>query len=146
MWDKFKKKLDLPESYISITLGFLVVLVAGILTYNYFVKNQVKKVQENQTKAEEQQQIGKVELPTTYTIQTGDTLWSIALKHYDSGYNWVTIASANNLADPDRLLVGEKLSIPKAETIKPAGDILSTQAPPKEYTVTRDDSLWKIAE
>ena len=34
----------------------------------------------------------------------------------------------------------------KAETIRPEGNILATQAPPKEYTVTHGDTLWKIAE
>ena len=146
MWKKLRQKLELPESYISITLGFLVVLVAGILTYNYFVKNQIQKTQEEQKKAEEQQPAGLPVLPTTYTTQEGDTLWEIALKHYNSGYNWVTLAEANNLTSPDYLEVGQKLTIPIAEVIKPPGEILSTQAPPKKYTVVKDDSLWKIAE
>lgn len=147
MWKKLRQKLDLPESYISITLGFLVVLVAGILTYNYFVKNQVNQAAVDQKKAEEQQkQEGKPILPTTYTVVQGDSLWSIAEKHYSSGYNWVTLVSANNLSNPDQIEVGQKLSVPKAEVIKPAGEILATTAPPKEYTVAKDDSLWKIAE
>jgi len=147
MWKNLRKKLDLPESYISITLGFLVVLVAGILTYNYFVKNQVQKIGNTQKQTEEEKiKAAKPELPATYTILPGDTLWSIAEKHYGSGYNWVTLVEANNLTSPDQIEANQKLTIPKAEVIKPAGDILATQAPPKEYTVTKDDSLWKISE
>lgn len=147
MWKKLRQKLDLPESYISITLGFLVVLVAGILTYNYFIKNQVNQAAVDQKKTEEQQkQEGKPTLPTTYTVAQGDSLWSIAEKHYTSGYNWVTLVTANNLSNPDEIEVGQKLAVPKAEVINPAGNILATTAPPKEYTVAKDDNLWKIAE
>ena len=147
MWKKLRQKLDLPESYISITLGFLVVLVAGILTYNYFVKNEVQNSAEEQKKAaEEQKAAGKPVLPTTYSVSSGDTLWSIAEKHYGSGYNWVTLATANNLTNPDQLEEGQKLSVPKAEVIKPESNILATTAPPKDYSIAQGDSLWKIAE
>ena len=147
MWKKLRKKLDLPESYVSITLGFLVILVAGILTYNYFVKGQVQKTAEIERRAEEQKTAEeKPELPAAYTVAEGDTLWKIAEKHYQSGYNWVTVATANNLSNPDNLEVGQKLTVPQAEKIVPPGEILATTAPPKEYTVSRGDSLWKIAE
>ena len=147
IWKKLRQKLDLPESYISITLGFLVVLVAGILTYNYFVKNQIRNSQETAKKAEEQQKAAQQpSLPATYTVAEGDTLWSIAVKHYNSGYNWVTLVAANNISNPDQIEAGQKLNVPKAEIIKPDGNILATQAPPKDYSVAKDDSLWKIAE
>ena len=147
MWDKFKKKLDLPESYISITLGLLVVLVAGILTYNYFVKNQVQKTEEETAIVEQQNKAQeKPELPAKYTVKEGDTLWSIALNHYNSGYNWVSISQANNMGNPDYVVVGQELTVPEAEVIKPEGDVMATTAPPKEYTVVTGDNLWSIAE
>src|SRR3990167_3689898 len=145
MWKKLRQKLELPESYISITLGFLVILVGGILTYNFFVKGNVQKTQEEQKKAE-QEQATAFNLPTSYTVASGDTLWGIAEKHYKSGYNWVTLAEANNLTSPDKIETGQKLSIPEAEVINPPENVMSAQAPPKEYTVAKNDTLWKIAE
>lgn len=151
MWKKMRQKLDLPESYISITLGFLVILVAGILTYNYFVKNRtmtpsekVEKIMEEQKTADGKTVVST--LPTSYTVAKGDSLWSIAERHYKSGYNWVTIVKANNLMNPNKIEEGQKLSLPKADPIKPEGQILATQAPPKEYAVVKGDSLWKISE
>ena len=52
----------------------------------------------------------------TYTIQSGDTLWSIAEKFYGKGVLWRTIADANKdtLPDPDRPKLGAVLRIPPA--------------------------------
>jgi LysM repeat protein len=49
-----------------------------------------------------------------YTVQSGDTLGSIAKKFYGDGRKWPTIAAANKdiLPDPNRLRVGMKLQIP----------------------------------
>ena len=49
-----------------------------------------------------------------YTVQSGDTLGSIAKKFYGDGRKWPTIAAANKdiLPDPNKLRVGMKLQIP----------------------------------
>lgn len=145
MLNKYLKQLSLPESYISITLGFLVVVVGGLLAFNYFSKNKVGQQPSDTTS--EQMQEEKLELPTSHTVVAGETLWAIAEKFYKSGYNWVTIAQANKLANPDAIEVGQVLNLPEAETIKPAtGEIsaVATEAP-KTYTVVAGDYLWKIA-
>lgn len=50
---------------------------------------------------------------TTYTVQKGDTLWRIAQKHLGKGTRYKEIMTASNLKS-DKLLVGQKLKIPKA--------------------------------
>lgn len=52
----------------------------------------------------------------TYTIQGGDTLWTIAEKFYGKGHQWRTIADANKdvMPDPDRPKVGVVIRIPPA--------------------------------
>ena len=146
MWKQILKKLDFPESYISIALGFLVVLVAGILTYNYFSKNKITQSQEEIAK-QEKQAIPK-DLPAKYTVKSSDSLWKIAEEYYGSGYNWVSIAQENSISasNPDYLQEGWVLNIPKAEVIRPAGDISAAETvQPKEYTVQKGDTLWAIA-
>ena len=43
-----------------------------------------------------------------YTVRKGDTLYGIALAF---GQNWRDIASWNNLSDPDKIKIGEKLRV-----------------------------------
>lgn len=47
-----------------------------------------------------------------YTVRAGDSLWRIAARFYGDGGKWRTIAAANRLAHPDRLAVGQRLTIP----------------------------------
>lgn len=47
--------------------------------------------------------------PTTYTVQDGDTMEAISQKF---GVSIEAIARASHLSDPDRLSIGDKLTIP----------------------------------
>ncbi|MCL4338951.1 LysM peptidoglycan-binding domain-containing protein [Patescibacteria group bacterium] len=151
MWKKYLKQLSMPESYISITLGFLVVVVAGLLFYNYINRTRTGTSMQNSGNTTTGQQAAKeqkMDLPTTHAVAAGETLWSIAQKYYNSGYNWVTIARANNLANPDMIEEGQKLDLPKADTITPpaAGEVSSAGiTPATSYTVVHGDDLWNIA-
>ncbi len=50
----------------------------------------------------------------TYTVQSGDTLWSIAKKYYGDGSKYTEIVNANsdNIKNPNLIYVGQKLVIP----------------------------------
>ncbi len=50
--------------------------------------------------------------PTTYTVQSGDTLSKIARTVYGDARKYPLIQQANNLADPSRIWVGQVLTIP----------------------------------
>jgi nucleoid-associated protein YgaU len=84
---------------------------------------------------------------TTYKVVAGDNLWKIAEKYYNSGYNWVDIANANDLKNPNMLTVNEELSIPDVEpkqpTIAVAGETNAISG--ATYTVVKGDNLWNIA-
>ena len=49
----------------------------------------------------------------TYTVKKDDSLWNIAVRAYGDGYQWVKIAKANNLANPDMIFSGNVLQIPR---------------------------------
>ncbi|MEM8783634.1 MAG: LysM domain-containing protein [Planctomycetota bacterium] len=48
----------------------------------------------------------------TYTVQKGDTLWSIASRLYGDGQKHRDILAANPQVNPSRLLVGQTLVLP----------------------------------
>lgn len=50
---------------------------------------------------------------TSYTVRSGDTLAKIARAH---GTTWRALAARNNLADPDRIYVGDVLDVGKGGT------------------------------
>jgi len=148
---KFLKKVKINESTISVILGVLVVLVIGTLIFNYFkgvgkIKNDTNiAIEENGVKlVEEEGKIVPEGLPMTYKVQAQDSLWKIAEKYYTSGYNWVDIAKENKLVNPNRLLVGQELVLPKAEVKKPV-EKTAAAITGDQYIVVKGDSLWNIA-
>jgi nucleoid-associated protein YgaU len=51
-------------------------------------------------------------LAERYTIKKGDTLYSIARSRYGDGKQWSRIAQANPGIDPQKLAVGQVITIP----------------------------------
>jgi nucleoid-associated protein YgaU len=129
-----------------------VVLVIGTLIFNYFkgvgkLKDDTNiTIEENGVKfVEEEGKIVPEGLPMTYKVQAQDNLWKIAEKYYTSGYNWVDIAKENKLVNPNRLLVGQELVLPKAEVKKPVEKTAAAAITGDQYIVVKGDSLWNIA-
>ncbi|MFZ5366415.1 MAG: LysM peptidoglycan-binding domain-containing protein [Patescibacteria group bacterium] len=147
------KRLKLSEQTVSTVLGALVIVVVGVLIFNYFrgvgrKPTLEKPAQPGEIKLiEEGGKIVPEGLPTTYKVEKGDHLWAISQKFFGSGYNWVDIARENRLKNPNRLLVDQELSIPKVEVRKPVvaqakfGEPISGSS----YTVLKGDHLWGIA-
>ncbi len=107
--------------------------------------------------------------PRTYTVQSGDSLASIAIKFYGpkEGNRKVNIdkifsANKSTLRSANEIFVGQKLVIPPLDGTNSASQ--ATSAPPstgtsgissgttggtssgtREYVVVEGDSLWKIA-
>lgn len=55
---------------------------------------------------------GPAAAPRTYTVQPGDTLWSIAVRTYGDGTRWGEILRANGLAAPEDLRTGQSIVLP----------------------------------
>ncbi len=94
----------------------------------------------------------------TYIAEAGDNLWTIAEKTYKSGYNWVDVARANKLSNPDDIKVGQKIVLPKAEqknatsesewnskVASPSGATNAAKITPGTYTIEAGDTLWDIS-
>ncbi|MBV1848947.1 LysM peptidoglycan-binding domain-containing protein [Catellatospora tritici] len=48
----------------------------------------------------------------TYRVKAGDTLWDIAANYYGDGRQYMKIAKANNIANPNQIDIGWVLKIP----------------------------------
>jgi nucleoid-associated protein YgaU len=53
------------------------------------------------------------QIPESYTVVKGDSLWKISEKIYGNGYKWVEIARANKLIHPGIIHTGNTLTLPR---------------------------------
>ena len=53
--------------------------------------------------------------PAFYTVQSGDSLWKIASKHYGDGNKWNALFEANRevIKDPDLIYPGQQIRVPE---------------------------------
>lgn len=111
--DKIQTDLEKNQSYLNLILGALIVIVLGVLIFNYFNKPSDKgEVTETAQTTDEQGDVTKEDLPGTYTVKADDTLFLIAQKYYDNGNLYSEIVKENKLTS-DSIEVGQKLTIPK---------------------------------
>ena len=83
-------------------------------------------------------QVGAETEGQVYVVKKGDSLWKIAETVYKDGYRWLDIAKANKLANPNILLVGQKLTLPGLKTME-----LKTEV---TYQVKRGDTLFLLSQ
>jgi len=80
--------------------------------------------------------------PLVYLVQSGDTLYQLAL-------NWGTtveeIATSNDLANVNHLFIGQKLRIPRGGVTSSVSSGSSSTGDGTTYTVKPGDSLWSVA-
>lgn len=172
---KLENEFQSNQSKVSLVLGALIVLVIGVLVFNYFNRNKpsLGPAQQTEVATQEGKDVSKDQLPGKYTVKEGDTLFTIAQNYYDEGSRFEEIVKANNLTSADMIETGQVLEIPKLETqiaqATPQPTVQPTVAPsaqPTEealgtgggnstiwgdriegdkYTVTEGDWLSKIA-
>lgn len=143
------------ESYTSLVLGIVVVIIASILLLSLFktrpssvdtqkgtsstktsVVNELEQRKAPQAEDKSQPQKGE----KIYTVKPGDDLWNIAEIQYKDGYKWSLIAQANNLTNPSVINVGNELVIPEVSSdsnvsqIQPATPTSSVNQPAQPAT------------
>ena len=162
------------ENYVSAIIGLIIVILGiGYIYSTIKARNATQDLakQENSQNFNQQDTISG----RTYKVQKGDTLWSIAERKYQSGYNFSDIVTANKLKNQNTLEIGQNLILPDvpskkitvglitptvakvAPTVVPTRDVLPTKATVKttpkapitingtSYTIIRGDNLWSIA-
>jgi LysM repeat protein len=82
----------------------------------------------------------------TYTVQAGDTLWSIAQRFYGNPFKWPDIYQANQsqISDPNVISIGQTLTIPGSGTAGAAANAASATParagdPPRATTAQAGD-------
>lgn len=130
------------QSTVIVVIVLAIILVGAFTLFGNQEEGQITEEAAEQTeeelkeeeekKAEEEKKSEETVFPKEYTVIKGDHLWKIATQFYKDGYKWSVIASENNLKNPDIILPGQKLTLPKA-------------AVGKKYTVVKGDTLWDIS-
>ena len=148
MFKNLQKRFESTESYVSLVLGIAVVLVVGVLVYN-FIQNRSQKAATSPESVTDEEKMATSTPGGNHTVTAGETLWSISEKYYKTGYNWGDIAKANNLVSADQVEEGQTLVIPTVTPIMEQGEVASgeTSKKPeaKSYTVVSGDTLWGVA-
>ena len=156
-FDKLEGDIKSNQSTLSLVLGALIVLVVGVLLFNYFSRNKNAEVGPSQTTQEAQGDVSPENLPGNYTVKEGDTLFTIAEKYYKDGYKYTEIATANKLTNVNTIEVGQVLDIPKLEaqameatpstetTVSPSAQPEAQATPAQEQTPAiggADTTVW----
>ena len=137
-------QFKLTESYTSLMLGAIVVLIIGILFVSF-----AKGIRNEQTSSTKDNQIAELQksqnTSSTYSIKPGDDLWSISEDVYKDGYEWVEIAKINKLEDPGLIHSGNKLMIPKIEKKSVVIQVENSAISGSAYSIKEGDNLWDIS-
>lgn len=133
LFEKLQLDLSKNQSYLNLALGGLIVLVLGVLLFNYFNRPAGEVGSSEQANEQDAQtaDVAKDGLPGKYTVKEGDTLFLIAQSYYDDGYKYSELVKANNLTNENMLEVGQVLDIPKLETAELAEATPTPSATPE---------------
>ncbi|MDX1687719.1 MAG: LysM domain-containing protein [Candidatus Promineifilaceae bacterium] len=79
--------------------------------------------------------------PRTHVVQPGENLYRIGLQY---GISWVVLAEANNITNPNRIVVGQELTIPSESDDDDEPSPTPTPGEETTYVVQPGDNLYRI--
>ncbi len=149
-------QFKLGESYTSLVIGIVVVVVLCFLGITFLKRTNAVKI--NSLKQEVSSTSTKKEngdiVPTYYIVVEGDTLGGISDTFYNTSKRADEIIKANNIINPDVIEAGTKLLIPdideKQILSQQDGKSFQTQTQDAKitesfYVVKEGEGLWDIA-
>lgn len=128
------------QSYASLVLGAIIVIILGLLVANYFTrKNTTPQIGSGEQTTGTQEE---TKVPQEYKVAAGDSLSAISAKTYGSEEFWPAIAQANNIANPNLIFVDATLNLPA----KSEAEATKVQLTTTSYQVQAGETLFTIAE
>ena len=132
--------LKVRSTTIITVIVIAVIIVVAFFTFGNQDSGEVSEEAAEQTqeeiseedKAKKEEEAEKNKFPKVYTVKKGDHLWNISTRFYNDGFKWTVVAAENNLNNPDIIIPGQKLTLPKVGLTK-------------TYTVVSGDTLWDIS-
>lgn len=134
-------KINWQESYASLILGAIIVIILGLLVANFLTRRGQQQIDGGeQVSQPTQQEIGTA--GGEYKTVAGDSLSAISQKFYQTEEFWPQLAQANKIANPNVLFVDLSLKIPaKSEVESLRGQQVATT-----YNVASGETFFTIAE
>lgn len=139
----YLKKLGIEGSFPSLILGAVVVVILALLVVNFLSRRQKPETGMEIAPTTEEEAQERAPTPgEQYKVKAGDSLSKISQAVYGSQEYWPALATANNLVNPNRILIDSTLTIP------PKAEVEATRALMTEtsYQVQEGDTLFKIAQ
>lgn len=134
-------KINWQDSYGTFVLVAIIVIVLGLLVANFF-SNRSKDISTGEQVEQTAEEAAKPTAGTEYTIRENDSLSKIAEQVYGSQNYWPIIAKLNKIANPNRILVGAKLTLPAKDEVEEVKSA-TTQT---TYDVKEGDTFFTIAQ
>ena len=152
------------DSYTGIILAIVIVIIAGLLIFNYFgTKNsqidqngatdqdQNSGQQPEKTDQGQQGGVPTIQTPAQYTVTKGDFIVKLTVQAYGDSNLWPAVAKANNLIKPSEIEVGQKINLPAKDQLPQAtvADLRTTgydKIDGTSYAVDYGDTLANIAQ
>lgn len=143
LFEKLSASFQKNQSFFNVVLGGLIVVVLGVLLFNYFNRpdEDLAGPAQQTEMTETSEDVAKENLPGNYTVKQGDTLFTIAEKYYDDGFKYSELVKANSLENENAITEGQVLEIPK---ISDNNQVVAEVTPTPEASATPIPSM--IAE
>lgn len=143
-FEKFLKgKFNLQESYPSLILGAIIVVILGLLVANYLSRRgQQQEIDKGAATEQTLEEAMAPKAGSVYTVRENDSLSKISEQVYGGQEFWPGIASVNNVANPNRILVGDTLQLPAKGELQQSTAVLSQTS----YQVQAGETFFTIAE
>ena len=135
------KKFSWQESYASLVLGAIIIVVIGFLVANFITRrNQIGEGE--QTFQSQEEALENSQSTQEYRILAGDSLSLISEKFYKTQEFWPVLAKVNNITNPNIIFVDSTIKVPpKSEAAN-----IQSQMTMTSYKIQQGDTLFSIAQ